>query len=111
MAEDKAEKALRKVIINLTNRPANVVCSEDDLVQIDITEQFPEEGYHLAGITVDRGEGNRHTIEFVEADWLRGIVNDIDTVLDATLVNAKQRESVGQLIRQCVWKERGHWMM
>ena len=109
MADNKAEKALKKVIINLTNKPANVACSEDELVQIDITEQFPEKGYYLAGITVDRGKGDRHTIEFVEADWLRRIADDIDTILDATLVNTKQRESVGKLIRQCVWKERGHW--
>lgn len=109
MTEDKAdEKALRKVMVNFTNtnEPANVAPSKKGLVQIDITEQLPEEGYYLTGITVEKSKGYRYTIEFVEADWLYGIMNDINTVLDATIVNAKQRKSVGELIRQCIWKKR-----
>ncbi len=110
MTEDKAEKALRKVIINFTNKPYNVVLSEDDMIKIDVSDQLPK-GYYLGSITINRGGSNVHTIEFMEKEWLRYISNDIDTILDATLVNAKQRESVGQLIKQCIYKERGRWGM
>lgn len=110
MTEDKAEKALRKVIINFTNKPYNVVSSEDEMIKIDVTDQLPE-GYYLDSITVNRGGSNVHTIEFMERDKLRTIMEDIDTILDATLVNAKQRESVGELIEQCIYKERGRWAM
>lgn len=110
MTEDKAEKALRKVIINFTNKPSNLVCSEDEMVKIDISDQLPED-YYLSYITIDRGGSNTHSIEFMERAWLSSIADDIDTILDATLVNAKQRESVGMLIRQCIFKERGRWAM
>lgn len=110
MTEDKADKALRKVIINFTNKPFNLVNTEDELVKIDVSDQLPE-GYYLSYITVDRGGSNTHAIDFMEKDWLKSIANDIDTILDATLVNSKQRESVGTLIRQCIFKERGRWAM
>lgn len=110
MTENKAEKALRKVIINFTNKPYNVVSSEDEMIKIDVTDQLPN-NYYLDSITVDRGGSNVHTIEFMERDNLRRIADDIDTILDATLVNAKQRESVGQLIKQCIYKDRGCWGM
>lgn len=110
MTEDKAKKALRKVIINFTNKPYNIVSSEDEMVKIDVTDQLPE-NYYLDSITIDRGGSNVHTIEFIERERLRSIADDIDTILDATLVNAKQRESVGQLIKQCIYKDRGRWGM
>ena len=110
MTEDKAEKALRKVTINFTNKPYNIVSSEDEMIKIDISDQLPE-GYYLDSITVDRGGSNIHSIGFMESDWLRSIASDIDVVLDATLVNVKQRESVGQLIKSCLYKERGRWGM
>lgn len=110
MTEDKADKALREVIINFTNQPYNIVTSEDEMIKIDVTDQLPK-GYYLDSITVNRGGSNVHTIEFMESDKLRGIADDIDTILDATLVNAKQRESVGQLIKQCIYKDRGRWGM
>lgn len=110
MTEDKAEKALKKVTVNFTNKPFNLVCSEDEMVKIDISNDIPD-GYYLDSITVDRGGNNTHSIEFMERDWLRSIMADINTILDATLVNAKQRESVGSLIEQCLFKERGRWAM
>ena len=115
MTENKANKALRKVTINFTNKPfsTHTVVSEDEMLKIDISDKLPE-GYYLDSITVDRDyqDGlNAYTIEFMEKDWLRGIMFDINTILDATLVNAKQRESVGTLIEQCIHKERGRWGM
>lgn len=110
MTEDKAEKALRKVIINFTNKPDNLVCSEDELIKIDVSDQVPE-GFYLSHITVDRGGNNSHSIEFMERGWLQAIKHDIDTVLDATIVNAKQRESVGRLIHQAIYRNHGHWSM
>lgn len=110
MTENKADKALRKVYINFTNKPFNLVSSEDEMVKIDITDDLPE-GYYLSSITVDRGGSNAHSIEFMERDWLRSILSDINTILDATLVNAKQRESVGSLIEQCIYKDRGRFGM
>lgn len=111
MTEDKADKALRKVTINFTNKPFNLeVSSEDEMIKIDISDQLPE-GYYLDSITVDRGGSNVHSIGFMEWDWLRSIASEIDVILDATLVNTKQRESVGQLIKNCLYKERGRWEM
>lgn len=110
MTENKADKALRKVTINFTNKPYNVVSSEDEMIKIDVSDQLPE-GYYLDYITVDRGGSNVRSIEFMERDWLRSIASDIDVILDATLVNTKQRESVGQLIKNCLYKERGRWGM
>lgn len=110
MTEDKADKALRKVTINFTNKPYDIVSSEDEMIKIDVSDQLPE-GYYLDSITVDRGGNNVHSIGFMEKDWLRSIALDIDVILDATLVNVKQRESVGQLIKNCLYKERGRWGM
>lgn len=110
MTEDKADKALRKVIINFTNKPDAVVCSEDELIKIDVSDQVPED-FHLSHITVDRGGNNRQSIDFIERDWLQAIKHDIDTVLDATIVNAKQRESVGRLVHQAIYRNHGHWAM
>lgn len=110
MTENKADKALKKVIINFTNQPAGLVSSEDEMIKIDISDKLPD-GYYLDSITVDRGDNNSHSIGFMERDWLRSIADDIDIILDATLVNTKQRESVGQLIKRTLWKERGRWAM
>lgn len=110
MTENKADKAIKKVIINFTNQPANVVSSEDEMVKIDISDKLPD-GYYLDSITVDRGGNNNHTITFMERDWLRSIADDIDVILDATLVNTKQRESAGQLIKRALYKDRGRWGM
>lgn len=110
MTETKANKALKKVTLNFTNNPASLVCSEDELVEIDITDQLPE-NYYLISATVDRGGTYTHTVEFMEKAWLKDIADEIDTILDATLVNAKQRESVGQLVKRAIWKERGRWSM
>lgn len=111
MTENKADKALRKVIVNFTNKPTfNAVISEDEMIRVDITDKLPGECY-FSGITIDRGEGDTITLDFIYRGWLDSVVRDIDTVLDATLVNSKQRESVGKLIKQCIYKEHGHWLI
>lgn len=110
MTEDKADKAVRKVIINFTNKPFNVVSSDDELIKIDVSDKLPE-GYYFSHITVDKGGTNCYSIEFIERDWLESLQRDIETILDATLVNAKQRESVGALIEQCIYKDRGRCSM
>ena len=110
MTEDKADKAVKKVIINFTNKPFNVVNSDDELIKIDVTDELPD-GYYFSHITVDKGGTNCYSIDFIERGWLELIQHDIETILDATLVNAKQRESVGALITQCIYKDRGRFGM
>ena len=99
MTEDKADKALRKVIINLIPQEkygGPVV--EDDLLKIDISDKLEEEkNYCLESIKVDY-ENYGNTLSYVPfGDYMQFKIA-VENILDATIINSKQRESIQKLL-------------
>ena len=103
MTEDKAP-ALRKVIINL--RPSNTADGPiltEDLLQIDISDKLEgDEHYCLENIQIEYKNFN-NSIAYVPFDTYKQFRNSVENILDATIVNSKQRESVQKLLDQAFW--------
>lgn len=109
MTKDKADKALRKVIINLTTNPVSAVpIASDDSVSIDISDRL-EEGkrYSIVGIKVEEGDLGCNRGIIMEAAY-NDFKKRVEDLLDATIVNAKQRESVQRLLNQAYWASRNY---
>lgn len=99
MTEDKADKALRKVIINLVPQEKYGGPVEDkDILEIDISNKLKEGKYYcLDEIKVDRGNVG-YSIKYVPFNRLLGFKDSVESLLDATIVNSKQRESLQKLL-------------
>lgn len=99
MTEDKADKALRKVIINLV--PHGLYGGpvlEENIYKIDITDSLPEgELLCLDDIKVQRGEYSQ-TIRYIPWQDHEQFKSAVENILDATIVNSKQRESIQKLL-------------
>ena len=104
MADNKAEKALRKVIINLApeekfGEPIMV----DDLIQVDITDKLdPTKLYYLASAKVDYVDFGKE-VTYVSFKEFEDFKEKVENILDATIVNAKQRESIQRLLNQAYY--------
>jgi hypothetical protein len=104
MADNKAEKALKKVIINLApeekfGEPVMV----DELIQVDITDKLDQsKNYYLNSIRVDYGDYGRD-VNYVSFREFQGFKEKVENILDATIVNAKQRESIQKLLNQAYY--------
>lgn len=109
MTEDKAVKALRKVIINL--RPANTADGPiltEDLLRIDISDKLKSAEYYcLENIQIDDKNFN-NTIAYISFDNYKQFRDSVENILDATIVNGKQRESIQKLLDQAFWSATNH---
>lgn len=105
MTEDKADKALRKVIINLVPQEKyGGPVSDEDLVQIDISGRLKEGTYYcLENIKADYGTYGK-TIRYIPFEEHEQFKREVECILDATIVNSKQRESVQKLLNSAFYK-------
>lgn len=99
MTEDKAEKALRKVIINLIPEEySGKPIPNDVIVSIDISDKLEEGRYYCLENIKAEYETHGNTIGYLpyaEFEWFKSAVENI---LDATIVNTKQRDSIQKLL-------------
>lgn len=104
MADNKADKALKKVIINLApeenfGRPI----ADDELIKIDITDKLDQsKSYYLENIRVDY-ENFGKDVSYVTYMEFQSFKEKVENILDATIVNAKQRESIQKLLNQAYY--------
>lgn len=99
MTEDKAEKALRKVIVNLIPEEySGKPIPNDVVVSIDISDKL-EDGkyYYLENIKAEY-DTHENTIGFVPYAEFEQFKSAVENILDATIVNAKQRDSIQKLL-------------
>ena len=104
MTEDKADKALRKVTINLApSEYIGMPIPNEAFVKIDISDKL-EEGkkYYLDNIKVDYDDWGG-TITYVPYESYEAFKKKIENILDATIVNNKQRESIQKLLDEAFW--------
>lgn len=99
MTEDKANKALRKVIISLVpQEKADGPVSDKDMVKIDISDNLQDGTYYvLRKIEADYGTYNT-SISYVPFEVYEQFKDSVENLLDATIVNSKQRESLQKLL-------------
>lgn len=104
MAEDKANRALREVIINLIpQRCYGGPVMEQDILNIDISDKMPQdELYCLYSIGVGRGD-HGVSIRYVPWEDFMQFKSAVENILDATIVNAKQRESIQKLLNNAFY--------
>lgn len=99
MTEDKAVKALRKVIINLipeeySGRPV----PENVTVPIDISDKIKEDKYYcLYDIEVEYST-HKNKIGYIPIAEYEQFKSAVENILDATIVNTKQRDSIQKLL-------------
>lgn len=107
MTEDKTAKALRKVIINLTpseylGKPVSI----EDQVQIDISDKLDTNKlYYLESIKVDYKNMTGKTISYVSYEDYSNFKEKVENILDAAIVNAKQRESLQKLLNSAFYDD------
>ena len=99
MMEDKADKALRKVIINLApkeyyGRPLPT----DAVVSIDISDKLEDGKYYYLESIKAEYETHENMIEYIPLAEYEQFKKAVENILDATIVNTKQRESVQKLL-------------
>lgn len=99
MTEDKANKALRKVIINLIPEEyAGKPIPEGVITQIDISDKLEDGKYYCLDSIDAEYETHSNRIGYVPFEDYSQFKTAVETLLDATIVNAKQRESVQKLL-------------
>lgn len=104
MTEDKAEKALRKVIINLIPEEYHGgPIPEDAITKIDISDKLEEGKYYCLGSIKTEYETHGNTIGYVPFAEYEQFKNAVENILDATIVNAKQRDSVQKLLNNAFY--------
>lgn len=99
MTENKAEKALRKVIINLIPQERyNCPIDDKEILKIDISDKLDKNRHYcLLNIKADYGSygGEIAYLPFADHEQFK---HEVENILDATIVNAKQRESIQKLL-------------
>lgn len=105
MTENKAsDKALKKVIINLT--PSEYLgkpVPNDAPIKIDVSDKLdPEKFYYLDNIKIDYGEYGK-TMAYVSYEDYSSFKEKVENILDATIVNSKQRESLQKLLNNAFY--------
>lgn len=99
MTEDKAVKAIRKVIVNLipeeySGRPI----PENVTVPIDISDKLEDGKYYCLESIKAEYETHENTIGFVPYAEYEQFKSAVENILDATIVNTKQRDSIQKLL-------------
>ena len=98
MTENKADKALRKVTVNFINHPdTNCGSSDDSMTSVDISAYLPDRCY-FHSIDVTRDEKLVETIYFISRGDYEHFRREVENILDATIVNTKQRDSIQRLL-------------
>ena len=104
MTEDKAEKALRKVIINLIPEEYHGgPIPEDAITKIDISDKLEEGKYYCLENIKTEYETHGNTIGYIPFAEYEQFKNAVENILDATIVNAKQRDSVQKLLNNAFY--------
>lgn len=99
MTEDKAEKALRKVIINLIPEEySGKPIPNDVVVSIDISDKLEEGRYYCLENIKAEYETHENTIGYLPYAEFEQFKSAVENILDATIVNAKQRDSIQKLL-------------
>lgn len=99
MTEDKAVKALRKVIINLIPEEyAGKPIPEDVITQIDISDKLEDGKYYCLDSIKAEYDTHENMIGFVPYAEYEQFKKVVENILDATIVNAKQRDSIQKLL-------------
>lgn len=99
MTEDKAVKALRKVIVNLIPEEyAGRPIPENVTVSIDISDKLEEGKYYYLESIKAEYDTHENMIGFVPYAEYEQFKKAVENILDATIVNTKQRESIQKLL-------------
>lgn len=104
MTDNKADEAIKKVIINLApEEKFGEPLMDDDLIKIDISDKLDQsKTYYLDSFNVDYGNYGKR-VSYVTFRELEGFKEQVENILDATIVNAKQRESIQRLLDQAYY--------
>lgn len=106
MTEDKADKALRKVYINLipSGYRDDVVLPENASTKIDISDKLNDKEYYIFnGITVER-DGHKTVLSYVSYDQYIQFRNSVRNIIEASLVNSSQKDAVNKLIDEAFYQ-------
>lgn len=104
MAEDKADKALRKVIINLIPEEYHGgPIPTDAVIPIDISDKLEDGKYYFLENIQAEYETHKNTIGFVPYAEFEQFKKAVENILDATIVNTKQRESIQKLLNNAFY--------
>lgn len=104
MTEDKAVKALRKVIINLIPEEySGKPIPENVTVSIDISDKLEEGKYYCLESIKAEYETHENTIGFVSYAEYEQFKRAVENILDATIVNTKQRDSIQKLLNNAFY--------
>lgn len=100
MTEDKAARALRKVIINFN--PGKYIDSptpSKEQVQIDISDKLDtNKSYYLGGVSVNYDGNTNSPIYYIPYERYASFKKKVEIILDAAIVNANQRASLQKLV-------------
>lgn len=103
MTEDKAS-ALRKVIINLIPEEyAGKPIPDGVITQIDISDKLEDGKYYCLDSIEAEYETHNNRIGYVPFEDYNQFKTAVETILDATIVNAKQRESAQKLLNRAFY--------
>lgn len=70
----------------------------DASIQIDVSDKLdPEKYYYLENIKVDYGD-YRKSVAYISYNDYASFKEKVENILDATIVNSKQRESLQKLL-------------
>lgn len=109
MTENKADKALKKVIINL--KPAGLAdvplsYNSDEIIDVDISDKLDlDKEYCFHGVTVDH-DSFVESFGYVARPAFDEFKRDVENILDATIVNSKQRESIQKLLNAAFYNKK-----
>ena len=99
MAEDKVNTTLRKAVINLVpQRLYGGPILDEECLKIDISDYLPEgEPFCFHSIDIQRGQYNT-SVRYIPWQDYGQFRDAVINILDATIVNSKQRESIQKLL-------------
>lgn len=104
MTEDKAVKALRKVIVNLIPEEySRGPIPNDAVVAIDISDKLEDGKYYCLESIKAEYDTHENMIGFVPYAEYEQFKKAVENILDATIVNTKQRESIQKLLNNAFY--------
>ena len=104
MTEDKAVKALRKVVINLIPEEySGKPIPENVTTEIDISDKLEEGKYYCFESIKVEYETHERTIGYIPFAEYEQFKSAVENILDATIVNMKQRESIQKLLNNAFY--------
>ena len=104
MAENKVATTLRKVIINFVPEEyAGKPISEGVIKQIDISDKLENGKYYCLYSVQAKYDTHESEITYIPFEDYNQFKIEVENILDATIVNAKQRESVQRLLDQAFY--------